>query len=379
MEPRTQKSTAESEAISSDVSKSPQNSSLRTATYSIRGQAELERLLAKKDFGNLSDEEIINLSLQGKVAGYALEKSLGDCTRAVKIRRSVIARTSSASNLTYSLETSALPYENYEWERVLGACCENVIGYMPVPVGVAGPLVIDGYSHFIPMATTEGVLVASASRGSKAINLGGGATTVLTADGITRGPCVTFETLAQAGAAKLWLDSQLGQTTMSDAFDSTSRFARLQTMKTTIAGTNLYIRFKTSTGDAMGMNMISKGVEHALNVMAKEFPEMNIVTLSGNFCTDKKPSALNWLDGRGKSVVAEAIIPAKVVRDVLKSDVDAMVELNVSKNLIGSAMAGSVGGFNAQAANLVAAVFIATGQDPAQVVEGANCITIMKK
>lgn len=129
------------------------------------------------------------------------------------------------------------------------------------------------------------------------------------------------------------------------------------------------------------MNMISKGVEHALNVMATEagFSDMNIITLSGNYCTDKKPSALNWIDGRGKGIVAEAIIPANVVRDVLKSDVDSMVQLNISKNLIGSAMAGSVGGFNAQAANLAAAIFIATGQDPAQVVESANCITLMNK
>lgn len=346
-----------------------------------RTQVELDNLLKETPISELNDEDIVALSLLGKIPGYALEKSLKDCTRAVKVRRSIISRTPATAELTNMLEDSKLPYENYAWERVLGACCENVIGYMPVPVGVAGPIVIDGMSYFIPMATTEGVLVASASRGSKAINLGGGAVTVLTGDGMTRGPCVSFEVLERAGSAKAWLDSDVGQTVMKEAFNSTSRFARLQSMRTTIAGTNLYIRFKTSTGDAMGMNMISKGVEHALNVMATEagFSDMNIVTLSGNYCTDKKPSALNWIDGRGKGIVAEAIIPANVVRDVLKSDVDSMVQLNVSKNLIGSAMAGSIGGFNAQAANLTAAIFIATGQDPAQVVEGANCITLMKK
>jgi len=197
---------------------------------------------------------------------------------------------------------------------------------------------------------------------------------------MTRGPCVGFETLTRAAAAKLWLDSEVGQRTMSDAFNSTSRFARLQSMKTAIAGTYLYIRFKTTTGDAMGMNMISKGVEYALQVMATEagFEDMSIISVSGNFCTDKKPAAINWIDGRGKSVVAEAIIPAHIVEKVLKSSVDAMVELNVSKNLIGSAMAGSIGGFNAHAANIITAVFIATGQDPAQVVESSNCITVMK-
>lgn len=345
-----------------------------------RTQAELEKMVAEKRAHELTDAEIVALSLRGKIPGYALEKTLKDFTRAVKVRRSIISRTKATSELTNLLERSKLPYQNYNWAQVHGACCENVIGYMPLPVGVAGPLVIDGQSYFIPMATTEGVLVASASRGCKAINSGGGAVTVLTADGMTRGPCVSFETLERAGYAKLWLDSEKGQNVMKKAFNSTSRFARLETMKTAIAGTNLYIRFKTTTGDAMGMNMISKGVEHALSVMRNEgFEDMNIVTVSGNYCTDKKPAAINWIEGRGKSVVAEAIIPAEVVKSVLKTDVDTMVALNVDKNLIGSAMAGSVGGFNAHAANIVAAIFLATGQDPAQVVESANCITIMKK
>merc|ERR1712000_384274 len=128
------------------------------------------------------------------------------------------------------------------------------------------------------------------------------------------------------------------------------------------------------------MNMISKGVEHALSVMATEagFDDMEIISVSGNMCTDKKAAAINWIDGRGKSVVAEAIIPGDVVRKVLKSDVDELVELNIAKNLVGSALAGAMGGFNAHAANIVAAIFLATGQDPAQVVESANCITLMK-
>lgn len=346
-----------------------------------RTPEQLEKILLEKRAPELTDAELIELSVQGKIPGYALERTLKDTTRAVKIRRAVVARTPATSDTTSLLEDSKLPYENYNWDRVLGACCENVIGYMPLPLGVAGPIVIDGQSYFLPMATTEGVLVASTSRGCKAINAGGGAITVLTGDGMTRGPCVGFETLERAGAAKVWLDSEVGQRTMKNAFNSTSRFARLQTIKTALAGTYLYIRFKTTTGDAMGMNMISKGVEHALHVMAQEsgFDDMMIISVSGNYCTDKKPAAINWIDGRGKSVVAEAIIPGDVVRQVLKSDVDALVELNVSKNLIGSAMAGSIGGFNAHAANIVTAIFLATGQDPAQNVESSNCITIMKK
>ncbi|GFF76665.1 3-hydroxy-3-methylglutaryl-coenzyme A reductase [Aspergillus udagawae] len=354
-----------------------------------RNSEECEALLKEKRAAYLSDEELIELSLRGKIPGYALEKTMENedlmsrvdaFTRAVKIRRAVIARTPATSAITSSLESSKLPYKDYNYTLVHGACCENVIGYLPLPLGVAGPLNIDGQSYFIPMATTEGVLVASTSRGAKAINAGGGAVTVLTGDGMTRGPCVGFPTLARAAAAKVWIDSEEGRSILTAAFNSTSRFARLQHLKTALAGTYLYIRFKTTTGDAMGMNMISKGVEKALHVMATEcgFDDMATISVSGNFCTDKKAAAINWIDGRGKSVVAEAIIPGDVVRSVLKSDVNALVELNTSKNLIGSAMAGSVGGFNAHASNIVTAIFLATGQDPAQNVESSSCITTMR-
>ncbi|KAL5341260.1 hydroxymethylglutaryl-coenzyme A reductase-domain-containing protein [Aspergillus crustosus] len=354
-----------------------------------RSIEECEAMLKAKKAAYLRDEELIELSLRGILPGYALEKSLENeelmsrvdaFTRAVKIRRAVVSRTPATSAFTGSLETSKLPYKDYNYGLVHGACCENVIGHLPLPLGVAGPLTIDGQSYFIPMATTEGVLVASASRGAKAINASGGAVTVLTGDGMTRGPCIGFPTLARAAAAKVWLDSEEGKNIMTTAFNSTSRFARLQHLKTALAGTYLYIRFKTTTGDAMGMNMISKGVEKALHIMATDcgFDDMATISVSGNFCTDKKSAAINWIDGRGKSVVAEAIIPGDVVRNVLKSDVDALVELNTSKNLIGSAMAGSLGGFNAHASNIVTAVFLATGQDPAQNVESSSCITTMR-
>ena len=348
---------------------------------SNRTLEDCEQVLKDKQAPLLTDEELVALSLRGKIPGYALEKTLGDKTRAVKIRRAVVSRTHATRRTSTLLENSKLPYESYNYDLVHGACCENVIGYLPLPLGVAGPLMIDGQNYFLPMATTEGVLVASTSRGCKAINSGGGAVTVLTGDGMTRGPCVSFDTLTRAGAAKVWIDSEEGQKVMKEAFNSTSRFARLQTLKTALAGTYLFIRFKTTTGDAMGMNMISKGVEHALHVMANEsgFSDMQIISVSGNYCTDKKPAAINWIDGRGKSVVAEAIIPGDIVKNVLKSSVEAMVELNVAKNLIGSAMAGSIGGFNAHAANILTAIFLATGQDPAQNVESSQCITTMKK
>ena len=99
---------------------------------------------------------------------------------------------------------------------------------------------------------------------------------------------------------------------------------------------------------------------------------------SGNFCADKKPTAVNWIEGRGKSVVCEAVITEAVVSKVLKTTVPALLELNMLKNLTGSALAGAMGGFNAHASNIVSAVFIATGQDPAQNIESSHCITMME-
>ncbi|CDS01798.1 probable 3-hydroxy-3-methylglutaryl-coenzyme A reductase [Sporisorium scitamineum] len=323
----------------------------------------------------LTDEEIITLSQNGKIAAYALEKVLQDHERAVRVRRALVSRASA----TQTLETCLLPHRDYDYGKVMGACCENVVGYMPIPLGIAGPLNIDGQIMPIPMATTEGTLVASTSRGCKALNAGGGVTTVLTQDAMTRGPALEFPSVVQAAKAKRWIDSQEGASTIKAAFDSTSRFARLSSLRCVLAGRTLYVRFATSTGDAMGMNMISKGVEKALAMMTEShFPDMKVLSLSGNYCTDKKPAAINWIEGRGKSVVAEAVVPGNVVRSVLKCTVRDLVNLNTKKNLIGSAMAGSVGGFNAHAANILTAIYLATGQDPAQNVESSNCITLME-
>jgi hydroxymethylglutaryl-CoA reductase (NADPH) len=101
------------------------------------------------------------------------------------------------------------------------------------------------------------------------------------------------------------------------------------------------------------MNMISKGVEKSLETLRERYPEMSVLALSGNYCTDKKPAAINWIEGRGKSVVAEAVVPGKVVQNVLKTTVKDLCNLNIKKNLIGSAMAGSIGGFNAHASNIL--------------------------
>jgi len=228
------------------------------------------------------------------------------------------------------------------------------------------------------MATTEGTLVASTARGCKAISLSGGASSFIVDDGMTRAPVLRFETVRRATEVKAWLESKENYSQIELIFNSTSRFARLVNIKPAIAGRNLFVRFKCTTGDAMGMNMISNAVDKVLLHMINLFSDMEVTSLSGNYCTDKKPAAVNWIEGRGKSVVAEAVVPGHILKTILKTSVEALVKINVNKNLVGSAMAGALGGFNAHAANIVTAIFLATGQDAAQNIESSNCITLME-
>eukprot|EP00698_Gefionella_okellyi_P012504 TRINITY_DN3375_c0_g1_i1.p1 TRINITY_DN3375_c0_g1~~TRINITY_DN3375_c0_g1_i1.p1 ORF type:complete len:538 (+),score=109.12 TRINITY_DN3375_c0_g1_i1:42-1655(+) len=327
---------------------------------------------AEVPVSQLSDDEVVHLVEAGRIPAYNLEKSVGDLTRAVGIRRLLVERKNGKKTM------QTLPYMNYDYQDVMGACCENVIGYIPIPVGVAGPILMDGKELHVPMATTEGCLVASTHRGMKAISQAGGASTVVLSDGMTRGPVLRMPSAVKCAEMKQWIESPEGFRTVSDAFNSTSRFARLSDIKVALAGRLIYLRFRCTTGDAMGMNMITKGVEKSFVELRKQFPEMQVISVSGNYCTDKKPSAMNWLEGRGKSVVAEAVIPGAIIRNVLKTTAADLVELNIAKNLVGSAMAGSIGGFNAHASNIVTAIYLACGQDPAQNVESSNCITLME-
>lgn len=318
-----------------------------------------------------SDEDIACAVSAGSVASHSLEATLGDCERAASVRKR-------AAEIMTGRMLDNLPIGGFDYSSVLGQCCEMVIGHVQIPVGVAGPLLLDDCEYMVPMATTEGCLVASTNRGCKAICLSGGATSILLRDGMTRAPVVRFESAQRAAELKFYIEDSCNFETLCTIFNRTSRFARLQYIQCALAGRNLYMRFSCSTGDAMGMNMVSKGVQNVLESVQHVFPDMCVVSVSGNFCADKKATAVNWINGRGKSVVCEAVIKEEVVAKVLKTSVSALIELNMVKNLAGSAVAGALGGFNAHAANIVSAIFIATGQDPAQNVESSHCITMME-
>ncbi|XP_064619834.1 3-hydroxy-3-methylglutaryl-coenzyme A reductase-like isoform X2 [Lineus longissimus] len=339
-----------------------------------RSLEECVRILKEADdLSELSDQEVLMLVKSKHIPSYKLEATLQHHERGVAVRRKLVSE-----DLENADAMRNLPYRNYDYKYVEGACCENVIGYMPVPVGVAGPLLLDGHKYTVPMATTEGCLIASTNRGCRALAVSGGVKSSVIGDGMSRAPVVRLPSAKMASEVKIWIDDHDNFALIKESFDSTSRFARLKRCQVGQAGRLLYIRFVAKTGDAMGMNMLSKGAEKALLKLQETFPDMEILSLSGNYCIDKKPSAINWIEGRGKSVVVEGVISAAIVKSVLKTSVHALVDLNISKNLIGSAMAGSIGGFNAHAANIVTAIYIATGQDPAQNVASSSCMTLME-
>lgn len=326
---------------------------------------------------SLTDEELISLVNAGGnyLPLHKIEGIVEDSERGVKIRRQIIANRLGFK--TSNEIIGNLSYRQYDYSKVLNACCENVLGFVEIPVGYAGPLTLDSKKYFVPMATTEGALVASTNRGCKALSYYG-VRSVVEDVGMTRAPCVKFPDVVSAAQAKRWMETAENFQTIKTAFDSTSRFARLQELLIAMDGPTLYVRFRAFTGDAMGMNMVSKGAENALRIVAHAFPDMQIISLSGNFCSDKKPAAINWIKGRGKRVVCEARISEEVLRNLLKTDAKTLVQCNKLKNMAGSALAGSIGGNNAHAANMVTAIFIATGQDPAQNITSSNCSTNME-
>jgi len=328
---------------------------------------------------DLPDQEIADLVLNNQLKDHQLEKLL-DPFRAVDVRRIACnQKLSSVVGNDRVLET--LPSNpSLDYSRVYGANCEIVVGYVPLPVGLVGPLTLNNETVYVPMATTEGCLVASTNRGAKAISQSlNGAQARIVRDGITRAPCVRMASAMEAADLKVWCETPCNFAKLKAAFESTTSFGKLRECRPTVAGKNVYLRLVCFAGDAMGMNMVSKGSLAVIELLQEQFPSLQLVALSGNMCTDKKAAATNWLEGRGKSVVVEATIPQKVVRSTLKTTVPALVHTNTHKNLIGSAMAGSLGGFNAHASNIVTAVFLATGQDPAQNVESSNCITLMEE
>ena len=257
--------------------------------------------------------------------------------------------------------------------------CENMIGATQVPLGIAGPLKIrnskgKNQNYYIPLATTEGALVASVNRGCKAITQSGGANSLSHRVGITRGPVFYTGSILKSNELYRWLKKN--EMKLMDTSRKTSGHIKLEKFDVRTLGPYVFARFYFNTQDAMGMNMATIATTDLCNLIEKE-TRSKCLSVAGNFDIDKKPAWLNFINNRGFKVWAECVLKKEVVKEVLTTTPEKFFEVWLAKCMIGSAMAGSLG-FNAQYANIISAMFIATGQDPAHVVEGSMGITTAK-
>jgi len=161
---------------------------------------------------SMEDDEVVRAVVTGTIPSYSLESKLGDCKRAAAIRNQAVERATGKS-------LSGLPMEGFDYDSILGQCCEMPIGFVQIPVGVAGPLLLDGNEYTVPMATTEGCLVASTNRGCKAIYVSGGASAVVLRDGMTRAPVVRFNSAKRASQLKFFLEDPQNFDSLSHTFN----------------------------------------------------------------------------------------------------------------------------------------------------------------
>lgn len=316
----------------------------------------------------MNKQEAIDKLLNGEMKLYQVDREFSP-KEATNIRREFLEKK-------YSIDLVNISNYTLDMEKASKRNIENSIGVLQLPMGIAGPLKINGQyckrEVFVPLATSEGALVASINRGASTITASGGVNTIVTSDFMTRAPVIKTNSASDALLIKQWFVDNF--TDLKELAESTTSHGKLLKIDPIlIVGSYVYPRFVYSTGDSMGMNMVTIATEKILDKLAQESDAKHIA-LSGNVCVDKKPAAINVVEGRGKSVVADILIPKEIVNKKLKTTAEAIVEVNITKNLIGSAAAGSMA-FNAHYANMVAAIFLATGQDAAHVVEGSLGIT----
>ncbi len=315
-----------------------------------------------------SDEDLVRLISERKLQLHEVDKH-AEPSDAARIRRQGL-------ELLSSTKLERIGSADLDYRSLVNRNAENVIGGVTIPMGVAGPLKINGgYAKgefYVPMATTEGALVASANRGMKAITLSGGAKAVVLKNAMARAPLFELDSVSDVKDFLEWVPLHFEN--IKKRADECSEHCRLIEAVPFVTGNNVWLRFSFDTGDAMGMNMVTIASDASCSYIEREFGKARCVALTGNMCSDKKESFVNSLMGRGKSVVAEALINKEALAGVLKTTAEKLNNINIKKNLLGSARAGSTK-YNAHYANIVSAIFAATGQDLAQVVESSSGYT----
>jgi len=252
--------------------------------------------------------------------------------------------------------------------------CENFLGVAQVPIGLAGPLLVDGEhakgEFLIPLATSEGSLVASYNRGMKVLSLAGGARTTVSADAMQRAPVFVFGDARAAREFVGWVEENLAD--IRREAEATSSVAKLQRIDPYTASKFVYLRFNFSTGDAAGQNMVGRATYAACNWILEHATGITHFYLESNFATDKKASHINMLRTRGKRVTAEATVSREILRRHLRVEPEQLAHHYGVAN-VGAFLAGANNN-GAQSANGITAMFIATGQDAANIAESSAAI-----
>jgi hydroxymethylglutaryl-CoA reductase (NADPH) len=286
-------------------------------------------------------------------------------------RRSFVQQHTN-SNLTHVAQYSFDP-------SILPGNIENFTGVAQVPIGIAGPLRINGEhaqgEFYIPLATTEGTLVSSYNRGMRLLTESGGVKTTVVDDAMQRAPVFMLRDALQARDFGLWIETSLGE--IQRVAHATTRTGRLRNIEQFAVGPLRYLRFNYTTGDAAGQNMAGKATLAACEWIKNTHPAHPDYFLTGNIDTDKKHSQLNMLLGRGKRVVAEAVLRGDLMQKLMHISAADLARTR-EVQMAGAFLAGSSNN-GAHAANALAALFIATGQDVANVAESHAAITYSRE
>lgn len=277
----------------------------------------------------------------------------------------------SVEHITYG--TDSLDPEN------LRGNIENFIGFAKLPLGLIGPLRVNGANtqgdFFVPLATNEGALVASYNRGSIAISRSGGAAAICLNQSVSRAPSFSFPSVREAGQFLAWMTTQYDR--FHELVARRSSRAKLLDVKSNLTGKDLYLIFEYSTGDASGQNMVTLATEEICNHLVAEAPvKPDVWYIEGNLSGDKKATMLSFLHTRGKKVIAEVELPPHVLEKTLQTSAKAMHHY-WEVSFLGGSQSGSIGS-QGHFANALAALFIACGQDAACVSEAAVGITRMQ-
>lgn len=261
---------------------------------------------------------------------------------------------------------------NYSFEpEATRGNIENFIGVAQIPIGLAGALLVNGEyakgEFFVPLATTEGTLVASYNRGMKLLRESGGVTTTVVDDAMQRAPVFVFKSAREARDFGVWVMARFED--IKAKAEATTSVGKLRDIQQFPAGRFLYLRFNYTTGDAAGQNMVGKATKAACDWMHWIYPNVERYQLEGGLATDKKTSFVNTLHARGKRVIAEATIPADKLKEIMHVSVEQIFEARLTSQL-GGYLAG-VNNNGAHSANGITAMFIACGQDVANVAESS--------